>query len=106
MSVDQLAKTFTTTDPDTPDASTTDRVVCYSIRAEADAGLMPRVLHLLAKRDLVAERLHADRVGAHGDELSIDLQVAGLDAHTGGFIAACLRQIVGVQTVLMSEKAP
>jgi hypothetical protein len=108
MSVDPLAKTFTTADTDAdPQASDpAHRVVCYSIRADADPGLMPRVLHLLAKRNLVPERCHADRLGAHGEELSIDLQVAGLDAHTGGFIAASLRGIVGVRAVLTSEKHP
>jgi hypothetical protein len=107
MSVDPLAKTYTTADPDTPDnADAATRVVCYSIRADADPGLMPRVLHLLAKRNLVPERCHADRLGPNGEELSIDLQVAGLDPHTGSFIAACLRGIVGVQAVLTSEKHP
>jgi acetolactate synthase small subunit len=105
MSVDQLAKTFTTHDPDHPDPATTDRVVCYSIRADAESGVLPRVLHTLAKRDLVPERLHADRIGQAGEDLSIDLQVAGLDAHTGGFVAASLRQIVGVTAVLTSEKS-
>lgn len=108
MSVDPLAKTFSTADPETADPADTaaGRVVCYSIRAEADPGLMPRVLHLLAKRNLVPERCHADRLGPTGEELSIDLQVAGLDPHTGSFIAACLRGIVGVQAVLTSEKHP
>ncbi len=80
------------------------RVVCYSIHAAAEPGVMPRVLELFAKRSLVPGRCHSDVVGADGRELAIDLQVPGLDAHTADYIARCLRQIWGVETVLTSEK--
>jgi hypothetical protein len=42
--------------------------------------------------------------GAGGDELMIDLQIAGLDPALVELIAAGLRQIVGVESVLTSEK--
>ena len=80
------------------------RVICYSIHAVAEPGVMPRVLELFAKRNLVPGRWHSDLVGPSGDELAIDLQVADLDAHTADYIARCLRQIWGVETVLTSEK--
>lgn len=112
MSADTLAKVLSDQDPETtdPDAgreaeqARRERVACYSIRAEADPGLMSRVLELFAKRGLVPERWHADLTGPERDELSIDVQVAGLDAHTSGYIAACLRQVWGVEAVLTSDK--
>jgi acetolactate synthase small subunit len=108
MSADTLAKVLSTEDPETPDPAAEDlrrrRVACYSIRAAADPGLMSRVLELFAKRGLVPERWHADLTGPQRDELSIDVQVAGLDTHTSGYIAACLRQIWGVEAVLTSDK--
>lgn len=80
-------------------------VFCFAIQAEAEPGVMPRVLELLAKRGLVPLRWHADRVGPGGGELSIDLQVTGLEAPVIDYIARCLRQVPGVETVLTSEKS-
>ncbi|WP_366556112.1 hypothetical protein [Aquibaculum sediminis] len=81
-----------------------EQVFCFAIQAAAEPGVMPRVLELLAKRGLVPLRWHADRIGVQGDELAIDMQVTGLDAHTSDYMARCLRQIYGVETVLTSEK--
>ena len=81
------------------------RVACFSILAEAEPGVMPRVLELFAKRGLVPSRWVSDRVGPGQEELSIDLQVADLDQRATDYIANCLRQIWGVRTVMTSEKA-
>ena len=81
-----------------------EAVYCFAIQADAEPGVMPRVLELLAKRGLIPLRWHADRVGPDRDELAIDMQVAGLERHTCDYIARCLRQIYGVETVLTSEK--
>jgi hypothetical protein len=62
---------------------------------------MPRVVELFAKRGLVPSSW-ISRVS--GSELTIDLQLAGLDAETAHYIARCLRQIVAVDVVLVSEK--
>ena len=80
------------------------RVTCFSILAEAEPGVMPRVLELFAKRNLVPARWHSDRVGPGGRELAIDLQVEGLTPELTGYIARCLRQLHYVDTVLTSEK--
>lgn len=80
------------------------RVTCFSIRAAADPGVMPRVLEVFAKRSLVPERCHADVAGAAREELTIDLQVGDLDPETGAYLARCLRQIWSVEAVLTSEK--
>jgi acetolactate synthase regulatory subunit len=80
-------------------------VTCFSIRAFAEPGVMPRVLEVFAKRSLVPVRWHADRIGgADSDELAIDLQVADLSPDMAAFLARCLRQIWGVETVLTAEK--
>ncbi len=85
------------------------RVACFSIHAEADPGVMPRVLELFSKRGLLPRRWVSDVTGPRGGhggghELAIDVQVAGLDPETQAYIARCLRQIWGVGTVLTSVR--
>ncbi len=84
------------------------RVACFSIQAEAEPGVMPRVLEIFAKRGLVPRRWVSDVTGQGTSlgrrELSIDVQVAGLTPETQAYIARCLRQIWGVAVVLTSEK--
>ncbi len=80
------------------------RVACFSIQAEAEAGVMPRVMELFAKRGLVPRRWISDVTGPGAGELSIDVQVAGLAPETQAYIARCLRQLWGVGAVLTSER--
>ena len=82
------------------------RVFCFSVQAEAEPGVLPRVLELFAKRNLVPCRWVSDLCGPPArPELSIDIQVAGLTPELTAYIARCLRQICGVSTVLTSEKS-
>ena len=81
------------------------RVACFSILAEAEPGVLPRVLELFAKRNLVPDRWHSDRAGPGGRELMIDLQVRGLAPELADYLARCLRQVHYVDAVLTSEKA-
>ncbi len=74
---------------------------CFSVHAEAEPGVMPRVLELFAKRGLVPTSWHSSIAGS---ELTIDLQMRGLDRAGAAYIAACLRQIASVAVVLISEK--
>ena len=88
--------------------------VCFSIQAAVEPGVMPRVLELFAKRNLVPERWVS---GVHGPtdpqraesnraaELMIDLQVAGLSRQDRDYLARCLAQIADVRSVLTSDKA-
>lgn len=92
------------TDPTSAAAPAAGSVYCFSILAAAEPGVMPRVLALFAKRGLTPTRWHSDVVGPRGDELSIDIQVNGLDVAAGDYIARCLRQLYQVQTVLTSQK--
>ena len=77
---------------------------CFSVQAETDPGVMPRVLHLFAKRNLVPKRWVSQVTGPGGRELSIDIQVDGLTPQTGDYMARCLRQLQYVQVVLTSQK--
>lgn len=74
---------------------------CFAVHAVAEPGVMPRVLELFAKRGLVPSSW-ISRVSGH--ELTIDLQMRGLDAADASYLARSLRQIVAVETVLLSEK--
>ncbi|MGE5767721.1 MAG: hypothetical protein ACM35H_11075 [Bacteroidota bacterium] len=85
-------------------AAVAETVYCFSILAAAEPGVMPRVLELFAKRGLTPTRWHSDVVGPRADELSIDIQVHGLDIAAGDYIARCLRQVYQVETVLTSQK--
>jgi acetolactate synthase small subunit len=85
-------------------APVAEAVYCFSILAEAEPGVMPRVLELFAKRGLTPTRWHSDVIGRDGRDLSIDIQVHGLDVAIGDYIARCLRQVYQVETVLTSQK--
>lgn len=65
---------------------------------------MPRVLDLFAKRGLVPLRWHSARSGRDDDALYIDIQQRGLDPAMVARIAACLRQLTHVDTVMTWEK--
>src|SRR5258708_9897469 len=80
-----------------PDSQPT---ACFSIHAEAEPGVMPRVLELFAKRGMVPTSWHS-RVTT--GELTIDVQMRGLDGATAAYIAACLRQVISVTAVLIYE---
>lgn len=74
---------------------------CFAVQAAAEPGVMPRVLGLFAKRNLLPTRCHG---AVAGETLQIDLQVPGLDPALGDHIARCLRQIVQVECVLTTVK--
>jgi acetolactate synthase small subunit len=74
---------------------------CFSVHAAAEPGVMPRVVELFAKRGLVPSSWISRTTG---HELTIDVQMRGLDAEAAQYIARCLRQIVTVDVVLVSEK--
>src|SRR3546814_12849010 len=69
-------------------------VACFSIQAVADPSVMPRVLELFAKRGMIPLRWHADLGGRRRDELTIDLQIDGLDRPKAEFIAHAIRPMV------------
>ena len=106
MAAHELSSRDFPTDRSSPRApvAAAETVYCFSILAEAAPGVMPRVLELFAKRGLTPTRWHSDVTGKRGEDLSIDVQVNGLDVAAGDYIARCLRQVFQVETVLTSQK--
>jgi hypothetical protein len=92
-----------------PARSETDRTspnfttACFAVHADADPGLMPRILEIFAKRGLVPTRWHSS-VGGPAGELTIDVEMAGLDDVLTGCVAAEMRAVWGVGLVLASRK--
>ncbi|HLY45676.1 MAG TPA: hypothetical protein VKQ73_08860 [Stellaceae bacterium] len=74
--------------------------VCFSLQARAEPGVMPRVVELFAKRGLVPQKWHST---AFGSALTIEVQIAGLGRELADYIARCMRQITGVESVLTVE---
>ena len=82
---------------------------CFAVQGEASSGHMARVLELFAKRNLVPTRWHSDVIVAPARDgglatLQIDIQMEGMEAELAAYVARCLRQIYGVDSVLTSTK--
>jgi hypothetical protein len=72
----------------------------FTVQARAEPGVMPRVIELFAKRGLVPGFWHSAVSGA---ALSIEIRIAGIERDTVDYVARCMRQIVGVDTVLTAS---
>lgn len=75
---------------------------CFSVHAQASPSALPRVLEVFALMGHVPERCHSHRIP--GDELVVDLQLAGVTAAEAAHLAKRLGRIVGVESVLWSAK--
>jgi len=84
--------------------SQSSQAACFSVHARAEPGVMPRVLELFAKRGFVPSSLHSTTSGVDDDELTIDIQMRGMPEDLADFIAARLRQMADIETVLTSQK--
>jgi acetolactate synthase small subunit len=72
----------------------------FTVQARAEPGVMPRVMELFAKRGLMPGFWHSAVSGA---ALSIEIRIAGVERDTVDYIARCIRQVVGVDTVLTAS---
>ena len=70
--------------------------VRYCFEADAEPGVLPRALELLAKRGLVPARVFAQ---ADADQLSVEIEVEGLAPDTADHVGRCLSQIVGIRQI-------
>jgi hypothetical protein len=77
---------------------------CFSVHAPVDPQVLPRVMEVFAKRGLVPSQWFSSVCGDRGEELQIDIQVAGLEDGVDERLAQCLRQLHCVDTVLTSSK--
>ena len=70
--------------------------VRHCFEADAEPGVLPRALELIAKRGLVPARVFAQ---ADGDGLNVEIEVEGLEPATAEHVGRSLGQIVGVRHV-------
>ncbi|MGE0271532.1 MAG: hypothetical protein AB7M05_17815 [Alphaproteobacteria bacterium] len=88
-----------------PYSEPSHHIACFSVQAEAESSVMPRVLEQFAKRNIVPLQWHSSLGrGVQGRELYIDVQVEAMEPELAQRIAENLRQIVHVQLVLTAEK--
>ena len=78
-----------------PDLST----ACFSVTAQAEPGVLPRIVELFAKRGLTLTHLRANR---DGRMLGVEVRMAGMDPDLAVYIGQCLRAIVAVDDVQVS----
>lgn len=88
--------------PNTHNPEFRPATACFSIHAESDPGVMPRVLELFARRGLTPTVWHS--LATPAGEMTIDIQMAGMEGEVSRHIAKCLREIWGVSAVLTAEK--
>ncbi len=70
--------------------------VRYCFEADAEPGVLPRALELIAKRGIVPARVFAQ---ADEDLLSVEIEVEGLENEVAEHVGRCLGQLVGVRQV-------
>lgn len=86
-----------------PRAAQHQPTYCLTVKTMAEPGILPRLLEVFAKRDLIPSKLFSVMTGP--DELTVDMQVAGLEPELGDQIAQFLRAQVGIDIVLTSVKS-
>ena len=79
------------------------RTVTFALRADAEPGVLPRVLELFAKRGLVPAMLRSDLL-PDAETLAIDVEVRGMVRAESDHVANCLRSIPSVMQVLTGER--
>jgi acetolactate synthase regulatory subunit len=72
------------------------RSVTFDVQADAEPGLLPRVLVPFARRDLTVDQVKARR---YGDSVHATLDLYEMPAEMVHMVEGNLRQIVGVRRV-------
>lgn len=72
----------------------------YFVAADAEPGMVPRLVEPFAKMSVVPVRIHISSEDGDGAELSADLRIANVTQQTAMLIEKALRRIVGVQQVI------
>ena len=78
------------------------RAVRLDVLADAEPGLLPRLLAPLARRDLTPDRLRARRVD---QAMLVELDLDALPAEMLHLVEGNLRQVVGVRRVTVELRA-
>lgn len=77
----------------------------FHVTAEADPGLLPRLIEPVAKLGHVPVRVHASRESGDGSRMTIDLRLAGLEPESADRVRRALLSVIGVEQVLTSIEA-
>lgn len=76
--------------------------VCYELQADAEAGLLPRLLVPFARRDLVPDHVKTRRIG---DVIEASLAMDAMPAEMVHLVEGNLRQIVGLRRLTVVIRA-
>ena len=76
--------------------------VRFDLLADAEPGLLPRVLVPFARRDLLPDQVRSRR---HGDSVEASLEMAAMPAEMVHLVEGNLRQVVGVRRVSVTVRA-
>jgi hypothetical protein len=74
------------------------RAVRFELQADAEPGLLPRVLATFARRDLLPDRVKARR---EGNSMVVNVGMEAMPAEMLHLVEGNLRQIVGVQRLVV-----
>ena len=77
-----------------PEGGPATRSVSFDLVADAEPGLLPRLLVPFARRDLVPDQIRARR---HGDTIVASVGMAAMPAGMVHLVEGNLRQIVGLR---------
>ncbi len=76
--------------------------VCFELSADAEPGLLPRLLVPFARRDLVPDQVRTRRVG---DVIEASLGMAAMPAEMVHMVEGNLRQVVGLRRLSVTVRA-
>jgi hypothetical protein len=74
----------------------------FFLTAEAECGLLLRVLQSFARLNVTPYRVHASTEQGAGEEMSLELRIRGSDPAVAERLAALCRAVVGVRSVIMA----
>ena len=74
----------------------------FFLTAEADCGLLIRVLQSFARLNVTPYRVHSSSEQGTGEEMSLELRIAGADPALAERLAALCRTVMGVRSVIMA----
>ncbi len=77
--------------------------VTFTVRAARAPDVLPRVLELFAKRNLVPDRWTSRRVGENRDRLVFEIGMDAMERRLADYMAASMRQIVNVESAVAEE---
>ncbi len=89
-------------DPDLADAPASVLSVRFFLDADADPGLLPRLLAPFARRDLTPDRMWSHRNGA---TVHVEIALEAMPAAELHLIEGNLRQVVGLRRLTRGDEA-